>query len=328
MAEGRGCAARRAMMRLAVPLMGVLAGCAAGGPMVGATGPAPTGPAPTGMVLRATGGATVVASEWIPDTPRAVIVALHGYGDYGHSTFDAAAIAWAARGIATIAPDQRGFGRNPSRGRWPGADALVADAGAYVDQARARFPCRPVILLGHSMGGGIALAAAGREIAADGLILAAPAIWGGGRMNPLHRLAAWLAAAVFPDQRFSGDRVVRIQASDNIEMLRALGRDPLYLRPPSAREMMGLVRITDRAAEAAARTSLPALMLLGAKDQIVPNEIVREVFAGTATPGDVIEYPEGWHMLFRDKQAATVWADVARWVERREAPGCASRANP
>lgn len=314
MAEGRGRPARLAVLSL----LAGLAACAAGGPL-------PSAPAPvdTPITMRASDGSSVAASEWLPDgKPSAVILALHGYGDYGQSTFDQAARAWADRGIATIAPDQRGFGRNPSRGRWPGAEGLVADARDYAAEVRARFPCTPLVVLGHSMGGGVVLGAAGRGLDADGLVLAAPAIWGGDRLNPFHRLAAWLAATIVPEERFSGRGVVRIQASDNIEALRALGRDPLYLSPPSAREIFGLVRVTDMAYAAASGVSTPALMLLGEKDQIVPNASVSEVFDTLRGPHRVISYQNGWHLLFRDLQAARVWRDVADWTLAVPAPGC------
>lgn len=290
-----------------------LAGCAAGGPL---DAPLNTPPSDTaGGITRTidSSAGPVAISIWGPDRPQAVILALHGYGDHGTSTFAKAADHWATRGIATWAPDQRGFGRNPSRGRWPGGDGLIADAATYAGQLRQRYPCTPVILLGHSMGGGIALAAA-QDAKPDGLVLAAPAIWGGSALNPLHRAAAWLAAVTVPDRRFSGRGVVRIQASDNIDALRALGRDPLYLSPPSAREIFGLVRITDRAFAAAPRAKGPALLLLGEKDQIVPNGRVRDVFAKLAGPNRTIVYPEGWHLLFRDLQAKRVWTDVADWV--------------
>ena len=74
--------------------------------------------------------------------PRAVILALHGFGDAGDLTFDGAAEHWARRGIEVYAPDQRGFGGNASRKRWPGADALVADAIAAAAR-RARPPSGP-----------------------------------------------------------------------------------------------------------------------------------------------------------------------------------------
>ena len=58
---------------------------------------------------------------------------------------------------------------------------------------------------------------------------------------------------------------------------------------------------------------LPALLLLGAKDEIVPEAAVRRVFGRLTGPRRVIEYAEGWHLLFRDLQAERVWRDVAGW---------------
>ncbi len=305
------------MRRLAMTLATLLSACAAGGPLAPPGAPVPT----AGEAIRARDGAALALSRWGPDAPRAAILAVHGFGDYGPSTFARAAEAWAGLGIATLAYDQRGFGRNPSRGYWPGADVLVADLRDAVAEARRRVPCAPLVLLGHSMGGGLALAAApSLADRIDGLVLAAPAIWGGGALNPLHRAAAWLAAATVPDRRFSGRGVVRIRPSDNIEMLRALGRDPLYLGPPSAREIMGLVRVIDRAAEAAPEVATPALLLLGERDEIVPGPAVARVFARIPAPTETIRYPEGWHMLFRDRQAPRVWADVAAWALARPAP--------
>ncbi|MEM0943286.1 MAG: alpha/beta fold hydrolase [Pseudomonadota bacterium] len=261
----------------------------------------------------------LAVSRWGPEAPRATLLALHGYGDHATSTFDAAAEFWAERGIETVAYDQRGFGRNPSRGLWPGAPRLIEDARTMAARLRSAHPCRPLVVLGHSMGGGVALAAA-PDLDAEGLILAAPAIWGGRSLNPLHRLAAWMAAGVVPERRFTGEGVVRIQASDNIDALRALGRDPLYLSPPSAREIFGLVRVVDAAEAAAPEVTLPSLLLLGARDQILPQGPVERVYATLPGPRRTIAYPEGWHLLFRDLQARQVWEDVADWVLARPAP--------
>lgn len=302
---------RAGALACALALALTLAACAAGGPLPQPRPGSAGGAAPRSV--EGAGGRPLALSVWGPQAPRAVILALHGFGDYGPSTFEAAARHWAERGIRTYAYDQSGFGRNPSRGRWPGAARLVADLRAVAAAIRARHPETPLAVVGHSMGGGVALAAA-PGLAADGLVLAAPAIWGGDALPPLHRAAAWLAAAVVPDRRFTGEGVVRIRASDNVAALRRLAGDPLYLAPPSAREMMGLVRLMDRAAAAAPRADLPALLLLGRKDQIVPDRAVASVFARLPGRSAVLRYDEGWHLLFRDRQARRVRADVADWV--------------
>lgn len=294
----------------------MLGACAVGGP-VEQPAEAPVGPTVPGA-----DGTPLVISAWPVEQPKAVILGLHGYGDYGPSTFGSAAVHWAGQGIATYAIDQRGFGRNPSKGFWPGAEALVDDAVAVAAEVRRAHPCTPLVAIGHSMGGGVALAAAGKGLDADALVLAAPAIWGGEELGPAYRGLAWGAAAVIPDKRLSGEGVVEILASDNLEALYALGRDPYYLSPPSPREILGLVRITDMAAEAAATVETPALMLLGAKDQIVPEEAVGRVFSRLAGPTQTIRYDDGWHMLLIDLQAAKVWQDVADYALAAPRPAC------
>ncbi|MEL6479667.1 MAG: alpha/beta hydrolase, partial [Pseudomonadota bacterium] len=153
-------------------------------------------------------------------------------------------------------------------------------------------------------------------------------IWGGDALNPLHRVAAWTAAALVPERRFTGEGVVRIQASDNIAALRRLGRDPLYLSPPSAREIFGLVRVVDAAAESAERTGLPSLLLLGEKDQILPVGAVERVYARLPRPRKTRRYADGWHLLFRDLQARRVWQDVAEWVLALPPRACAAEVGP
>ena len=63
-------------------------------------------------------------------------------------------------------------------------------------------------------------------------------------------------------------------------------------------------------------------MLLGAQDQIVPNRTVRTVFDRLTGATQVIEYPDGWHLLFRDLQAEKVWQDVADWTLAQTGPTC------
>jgi len=255
--------------------------------------------------------------------PRAVILAVHGYGDHAESAFGEVAAYWAASGVAVRAYDQRGFGANPDRGIWPGPDALIDDLAAIAARTAAEHPPQtPLIVLGHSMGGGIVLAALGegRLPDAEGVVLAAPAIAGGDRVSPLSRAGAWALAAVAPDRRFTGDGLVSFQASDNLEALRRLAADPLYIGDPNAREILGLVRVMDRAAAAAPAAEAPSLVLIGEKDELVEPDDIRAVAERLPGPVELRSYPEGWHLLFRDLQKRRVWADVRDWTLALAAP--------
>ncbi|WP_340110409.1 alpha/beta fold hydrolase [Pikeienuella sp. HZG-20] len=302
------------MKAVSAALLLILLGACAGGPS------APQRPlAPAHVEAGAiVGGARLALSSWAPEgRPRAVILALHGFADYGPSTFAGAASFWARRGFLTYAYDQRGFGRNESRGQWPGAARLVVDFREVAALIRARHPGLPLFVIGHSMGGAVALAGFGEGVAADGLVLAAPAVWGGDRLPARYRAAAWTAALLFPDHRWTGDGVITIQASDNIPLLIKLGRDPLYLSAPSSRELLGLVRLMDAAVAAAPRVCAPVLTLYGEKDQVAPKEAVLAAHDALSGPKTLRLYEEGWHLLFRDLDARRVWRDVAAWMEAR-----------
>ncbi len=308
----------------------LLAGCARQAP----PGPGPTEPrleladAQTGRFVTADGLALPLRS-WQPNphAPTAVLLALHGFNDYG-GAWRTPAPAWAEQGIAVYAYDQRGFGGAPGRGLWPGTAALTADLRAAAALLRRRHPGVPLYLLGESMGGAVLLAAAGeaqardRPLPADGLILAAPAVWARDTQPWYQRAALWLGATFFPWATPSGEGL-DIRPSDNVEALIALGRDPLVIKRTRIDAIAGLVDLMDAALAAAARVELPLLYLYGAQDELVPKAPSLAAWRALPNTGEgqrLAYYPEGWHLLFRDLQGATVTDDVAAWVRDPQAP--------
>lgn len=267
-------------------------------------------------MLRAEGGDTIALTRWpAQGIRRGVVLAVHGYGDYGPSTYAEAAEEWRGAGLDVYAYDQRGFGRNPSRGTWPGAERLVEDLGHVFAVVAAEAGDAPVTVVGHSMGGAVVAAALGRgRIDPARAVLLAPALWGGPHLGIGYRALAGAATALFPDRRWSGDGVVRIRASDNIEALRALGRDPLYLRKPSSREFSGLIALMDDAVENAPTVTTPVLVLYGAKDEVVPEGPLRATTALFAGPREFRRIDTGWHLLLRDLEGRVVRDAVAAYA--------------
>jgi acylglycerol lipase len=316
---------RRALARLVLLLVAVIATSCA--PVVALPGPAVAAPAIAEAALVAPDGARLPLRVWRPAdgvAPRAILIALHGFNDYRN--FFAAPGAWfAERGIQAYAYDQRGFGAAPNRGLWPGESALADDLAAAVHAARKRHPGVPLYLLGESMGAAVIMTAmAGPQPpAVDGVILAAPAVWGRASMPWYQTTALWLAVHTLPGGQVSG-RNLGIVPSDNIEMLKALGRDPLVIKQSRIDAVYGLVNLMDRAMAAAASLHAPALVLYGARDQLIPPPAVREMVArlpDTASGRQrVVFFPAGYHMLLRDLQAETVWRDIAAWIVDPRAP--------
>ena len=270
---------------------------------------------------------------WRPPKPeRAVILALHGFNDYSNA-FAMPAEYWARSDILLYAYDQRGFGETPHRGLWPGSTRLARDAQTFLRLLRERHEC-PIYLLGSSMGGAVAmLVLAGmigpdnqdidrdQKVSPDGVILIAPAIWGR-RSMPFYQTALlWLTAHTVPWMKVSG-RGLGILPSDNIPMLRALGRDPLMIRSTRIDAVWGLVNLMDQAEEAVAHMRGSVLLLYGDHDQLIPKAAM-QTFIHSLPPdlhARVAIYPSGYHMLLRDLQANLVWNDILSWIIDKNAP--------
>jgi hypothetical protein len=126
----------------------------------------------------------------------------------------------------------------------------------------------------------------------------------------------WLAAHVIPGVSLSGSGL-KILASDNIEMLRRNGRDPLFQKTARADAIYGLVNLMDEGRKAAAEIkSTPRMLFLyGANDQVIPAAPTKAVLAELGSKTDVRFYTNGYHMLLRDLEGLIVWKDVANWIK-------------
>jgi alpha-beta hydrolase superfamily lysophospholipase len=278
--------------------------------------------APEGLI--SFDGAVLGLHRWLPaGAPWATIVALHGMNDYAEA-FYLAGPYWSERGVAVYAYDARGFGRSPGRGFWAGADLLTGDLHAAVQAARAAHPEALLAVVGDSMGAATALAAFGTEAAppADRLILAAPAVWGWSSLPATYSAALWLGAHTLPARAVRPPRAVqrRITPSDNLEMLRKIGRDPLMLFSTRIDAVYGLVGLMERAYRAAPLINRPTAVLYGARDDIIPKAAFAQTAARLPPWARTVYYPEGYHMLLRDLQAERVFADVLAFLRAPQEP--------
>jgi acylglycerol lipase len=126
--------------------------------------------------LRGAGGLALFTQSWLPDgEPGATVVLAHGLGEHS-GRYAHVAARFTGEGLALHALDHRGHGR--SEGRRAYIDRManaVADLDQVVVQARERHPELPLFLLGHSMGGCLAIAyTLEHQDRLDGLLLSAP----------------------------------------------------------------------------------------------------------------------------------------------------------
>jgi len=271
-------------------------------------------------------GAPLGLSVWAPpagEAPWAVIVGLHGMNDYAR-TFEFAGPWFAARGVTTYAYDARGHGRSPDRGVWGGEALMSEDLRVAVALARRTYPNARIAVVGESMGAATAINAFGsdRPPAADRLILCAPAVWGWSSLPDFYALTLWTGAHTLPGRHVTPPRNIarRRIPSDNIAMLRAIGRDPNMIFRTRIDALYGLVNLMQEASERVGDVRIPTLFLYGAHDMVVPRAAAvaaaKQLPAGARTA----LYANGYHMLLRDLQAETVYADILAYLQDQRAP--------
>ena len=299
---------------LASLLLALLAAC---GPHLEPPGPAIATPVLHGDAVIAADGYRLPLRQWLPEgEPRIVVLGLHGFGDYSKA-FEKAALIWREKGVATYAYDQRGFGATATARRWGGVDAMIDDLAAVQALLRQKYPRTKFVLMGESMGSALVMAglAQGQVPYPDATVLLGPAARGRETLGAVGRGGLSAIAFAIPWWPVS-TAGMNYSPSDNIEMLRELSRDPLVIKSPRVDLVWGLVNAMDAALEAAPKLKGPMLVAYGARERVVPPDIMRTLRKRfPQDPGiRFAVYDEGYHLLLRDLQAGRVQQDVLAWM--------------
>jgi alpha-beta hydrolase superfamily lysophospholipase len=254
---------------------------------------------------------------WLPDhSPRAIVLIAHGGAEHG-GRYAWTAGQLVARGYAVYAIDHRGHGRSAGpRAYVDRIDNAVSDLHELAELARERHPEAPLFLLGHSMGGLIALSYALRhQDRLTGLVLSAPlAVLDA---NPATRLASRLLSATAP--RLPVYKIDGATVSRDPEVVRAYDEDPLNHRGMLPARTVGELAATaatfrDRLPE----LRLPVLTVYGTGDRLVDNagSILVDERSGSAD-STLIAYDGLYHEVLNEPERDRVLADVAGWIDAR-----------
>ena len=255
-----------------------------------------------------------------PDPARAALIVLHGLGEHS-GRYTHVIEHFAARGLAVFAPDHRGHGMTAEiPGYVKDMNRVVTDVSRLLDHVNRAHPGLPVFLLGHSLGGLLAMLALLRfQERFAGAVLSAPGVAVPDNVSPLVVKIAGILSAVAPTlpvQHFEFDEVCR-----DPDVVEATKHDPLFYRGRiRARTGYGIITGITAAREGADRISLPLLVLHGSEDRSVPVEASRFVHERAASPDKaLVIFPGLYHEILNEPEREEVFATIDRWLDERAA---------
>lgn len=264
-------------------------------------------------------GRQLAWSSWGVDeslsTPRGLVVIAHGFGEHS-GRYQHVAERLTYEDYAVIALDHHGHGRSsgtPGRISFPDA---VADLDRLIVLAAERFPATPIFLLGHSMGGALALRYAmehGERL--DGLIVSAPLVEVEGR--GLSKLLGRFLGVVAP--RAPVARLDPTLVSRDPEVVRAYVEDPLvYHKPIPAGTAAEFLRHAATLPDEVSRVTLPTLLLFGTADRLCAPAGAELVAQRIGSADLTVKAYRGLHHeILNEPERARVLEDITGWLAER-----------
>ena len=262
-------------------------------------------------------GQQLFLRDWSGRATHNAVLIVHGLGEHS-GRYDALAKWFVSHGYAVRSYDQRGHGRTPGRrGALRHSDDLLRDLTAVYENYAIHSGRHP-LLLGHSMGGLVALRAVldGR-VEPSGLVLSSPALRS---FEPLwlRRLAAVLAR-VLPNLPLRNGLPVDALSHDT-KVVEEYRTDPLrtgWITPRLADFIFraGASSITD-----AWRLRVPTLLLAAGSDRLVDPSGSRDFANGAWATHQLTSrfFDTLFHELFNETETGRhqVLAQLAEWLRR------------
>lgn len=268
--------------------------------------------------LASSAGLRIHSRAWIPEGPPAAVVAVvHGMAEHS-GRYRELAQTLAGAGYEVRALDLRGHGRSEGRRlRISSFDEYLDDLSSLLGESRR--PGLPLFLLGHSMGGLVALSLAVRESEGIDFLVLSGAL----TALPAGTSALRIAFGRVLSMLLPGAGAAKIDLrliSRDADVVATYMADPLVTHADRLPARLG-IEIYDAIQSLPARLPAfrrPALLLHGSEDRLAPVEGSRRVYQQLGSPDKTLRVYEGlFHEVFNEPERETVVRDLLDWMDAR-----------
>ncbi|MCB0685455.1 MAG: lysophospholipase [Saprospiraceae bacterium] len=265
-----------------------------------------------------TGNRDLYIHQWIPEHPRVLLFILHGVFEHGGRYKDFAHFL-NKDGIGVIAADHFGHGRSPGlKGYIDSWSALVDDTDHWIKNYRNKYPGIPCFLLGHSLGGLLAVSyLTSINPQFDGVVLMSAALKVSDDISPLLQKLAPVLATLAPKLK-----TVKLDAN-------AISRDPdvveKYLNDPYvytgkiyAQTGNETLKTTRDIVRYFSEFKWPVLILHGTHDRLTDPAGSKKFYDDIDSRDKTLQLYEGaFHELLNEPEKDQVMEGIRIWITSR-----------
>lgn len=249
---------------------------------------------------------------------RAGVLIVHGLGEHS-GRYDRLMENLAENGIRSFAYDHRGHGRSSGkRGHVRRFRKYLDDLEIMVEKSRETFSSGiPLFLLGHSMGGLIALNYAQQKNGKiDGIAVSSPALEPAARPAKAVVLAVRALSVLVPS--FSLDNGLDPQfLSHDRKIVDGYLADQLVHRKITAQWAVEFIRAGEQTRHNGHLLELPVLMQVAGRDRLVSPEASRGFFETICAYDKTLRFYESmYHEIYNETEAFRKQAveDLVKWI--------------
>jgi acylglycerol lipase len=250
---------------------------------------------------------------------RARMVLAHGLGE--HSGRYAHVIdRLVKKGISVWAIDHRGHGKSEgSRGHILSFDEYIFDLKQMITLAQKDMPpSMKFFLLGHSMGGCIALFFAQiHPKMINGVITSSPGLRPSMKVPVVKSAMGKLMSSIWPKLSFDNE-LNSSHLSHDTSVVAAYDNDPLVHGKVTARWYTEFVAAMANTVQGAPKINIPILMQVAGDDRLVDPITSKKFFADVASKDKTLHFYEGfYHEIYNETEGdrQKVLDDLESWLD-------------
>jgi alpha-beta hydrolase superfamily lysophospholipase len=272
--------------------------------------------------MKTSDGLTLHTRHWRAPSPAlGTAVLVHGLGEhigrYEHVAEHLTTLGWDVRGF-----DHRGHGRSGGRrGDIARPDSLLHDLGDFLDEVRRTDAARPLVLIGHSLGGLVVARFVAESVApqpapwsrsVDGVVLSSPAIDPG--LHPVQKALLAVAPRILPHLCVNNGLRPEWICNDPA-VVQAYLQDPLVHDRISGLLGRFIADAGPLVLERASGWPVPTLLMWSGQDRCVSpvgsERLAQALPAGLRT---VKAFPALAHEILNERERGAVLALLGGWL--------------